>query len=92
MYSYRLNISAEAEQADGLLGGYDGVSAEVGFRAGSYSGYNEWRAILCRMAHGVDPAELWDNPEKYKGKPFFELINFSDWRRGDRPENEHEVV
>lgn len=48
-----------------------------GFRAGSYGGYNGWRAELARLAgysadfHGTG----WDVPES---GPFVELVNFSD--------------
>lgn len=48
------------------------------FSAGSYSGYNSWRRQLCKLALGCEPDEVWNNLEKYRGKPFFELINFSD--------------
>jgi hypothetical protein len=48
------------------------------FRAGSYSGYNLWRRLLCRFAHGVEPEEVWQNPRRYKGKLFVELIDFTD--------------
>lgn len=48
------------------------------FHAGSYAGYNHWRAQLSRMALGVAPDVVWAAPEKYQGKPFVELINFSD--------------
>lgn len=50
----------------------------IKFRAGSYSGYNSWRNQLCQMAHGISDEELWNTPEKYQGKPFYELIDFSD--------------
>jgi hypothetical protein len=49
-----------------------------GFRAGSYSGYNEWRGVLCQAILGVSDQELWDDPLKYQDQPFYELINFSD--------------
>ena len=49
-----------------------------GFRAGSYSGYNEWRRTLCQAILGVSDQELWDHASKYQGRPFYELINFSD--------------
>jgi len=48
------------------------------FRAGSYSGYNGWRAFLCETVLGVSPQEVWKNPDDFMSKPFFELINFSD--------------
>jgi hypothetical protein len=50
----------------------------IGFRAGSYSGYNEWRAWLSRTALGVEPEVVWHNFDEWKGRPFFELICFSD--------------
>ena len=49
-----------------------------GFRAGSYSGYNEWRGVLCKAILGVSDRELWADELKYRGRPFYELINFSD--------------
>lgn len=52
---------------------------EHGFRAGSYSGYNAFRMQLCRTAHKVGPEAIWaDTSGVYDGKPFVELINFSD--------------
>lgn len=66
------------EQFEGLQEGVYRVSSSMGFRAGSYSGYNAFRADLCRFALKVDPDEVWNNLGKYKGAPFVELINFSD--------------
>jgi len=54
------------------------VSEDIGFRAGSYSGYNWWREQLCQLALDVPPDDVWGDPEHYAGKPFVELINFSD--------------
>ena len=48
------------------------------FRAGSYSGYNNWRRELCKIMLGVVPEELWNNPDSWQGLPFFHLINHSD--------------
>lgn len=50
----------------------------VKFRAGSYSGYNAWRERLSRLALGVEPGAVWQRWSKFEGKPFAELINFSD--------------
>lgn len=54
-----------------------------GFRAGSYSGYGEWRDLLCQCVYEDKKGqELWDlaklDPEKAKDVPFYELINFAD--------------
>jgi hypothetical protein len=70
-----------AERLDGKeVGFYKRLpgSEEHAFRAGSYSGYNEWRATLCRFVHEVSPERVWEDYETYKGKPFIELIHFSD--------------
>lgn len=53
-------------------------SVRHSFRAGSYSGYNGWREDLSLSIHGVMPQVIWDNPDQYTGKDFFEIINFSD--------------
>ena len=65
-------------QNEGILtGGYDSDDKPDGFGAGSYSTYNQWRDELAKMV-GLNTAELWNKPEKFKDFPFFELINFSD--------------
>jgi len=51
---------------------------DIHFRAGSYSGYNQWRAQLCMLIHDIQPSVMWDNPEVYVNKSFYHLINFSD--------------
>ena len=68
-----------ADRADGLTDGLYRVSGKrVEFRAGSYSGYNAWRAWLCETMLGVLPETVWANKAVYIGKPFVELIDFSD--------------
>ncbi len=57
-----------------------------GFRAGSYSGYNQFREELCKAALGVAPQEVWAEPNEYVDRPFFELINFSDCEGSIGPE------
>jgi len=49
---------------------------EMGFRAGSYGGYNEWRNDLAILAGHESAKEAWNSGAK--GRPFFELIHFSD--------------
>ncbi len=53
-------------------------SEEHEFRAGSYSGYNQWREWLAQFAHGVPASVLWKSWSKFQGKPFVELIDFTD--------------
>jgi hypothetical protein len=54
------------------------------FRVGSYSGYNDWRGWLARVAGANSAKALWDkvgDPTfgfEAKAVPFIELINFSD--------------
>lgn len=52
-----------------------------GFRAGSYSGYGQWRDDLARAAGNKEGAQgVWNtiDDEGFKNKPFQELINFYD--------------
>lgn len=49
-----------------------------GFRAGSYSGYNRFRNLLCQVMVGGSDQDVWRDPQMFKERPFFELINFSD--------------
>lgn len=57
---------------------YEPTGESFGFRAGSYSGYSLWREALSQAALGVVANDVWENIEEYSGKPFFELIHFSD--------------
>jgi hypothetical protein len=57
---------------------YTPASKQYGFRSGPYSYYNTWREYLSRMALGVEPSAIWENPERFAGQPFVELINFTD--------------
>lgn len=80
MYCFHYEAAAQAWRSylDGLPEGvYTGQFREH-FRAGSYSTYNWWRELLCTVALGKEPKEIWENPEKWKDQPFFQLINFSD--------------
>jgi len=69
-------------QAEGIEDGYYGYENSMDFRAGSYSGYNQWRDELARMAgyapvasdHSPYAAGAWQK----KSGPFWELINFAD--------------
>ncbi len=70
------------EQGEGLPNGpviNDG--GYHSFRAGSYSGYGEWRNLLARVALNLTDEQVWnrvDSGESYASIPFGELINFSD--------------
>lgn len=64
--------------ADDIESGWYSYGGQIDFRAGSYGGYNNWRRTLCQLIHGVSVETFWEDSEDYKGKPFYELINFSD--------------
>jgi len=70
------------EQGEGLPNGaVVATGEEFGHRAGSYSGYNEWRRLLARAALGMSDEEVWNKVDSgvgYNEIPFGELINFSD--------------
>ena len=63
---------------DLVAGGVYAYAETMNFRAGSYSGYNQWRDELARYMLGVSAKEVWKSPDKYKHLPFYYLINFSD--------------
>lgn len=71
-------LAGQEDRLDGvseqwMVGNYSGS-----FRAGSYGGYNAWRAWLCKATLNVEPREVWSNPNRFEGKPFIELIDFAD--------------
>jgi len=57
---------------------YTAASEQHDFRAGPYSYYNTWREQLSRLALGVEPEAVWEEPDRFAGRPFVELINFTD--------------
>ena len=69
--------SLEGDHADDYVryGCFKSVELKFGFRAGSYTGYNEWRERLCRVALNMSTRQLWDHP---KEGPFVELLHFPD--------------
>lgn len=44
----------------------------------SYSGHSYLRDLIADKFLDTTPEEIWVNPDEFKDKPFFELINFSD--------------
>ena len=70
------------EQSKGLPNSFGyGTGEEYSFRAGSYSGYGEWRDLLARVALDMGSEGVWnkiDSGEGYSEIPFSEVINFSD--------------
>lgn len=50
----------------------------MGWRAGSYSGYGDWRNRLSVAILDVPAQNVWADHDRYRDKPFFELIDFSD--------------
>ena len=68
-------------QAEGIEdGSYIATGEDLGFRAGSYSGYGMWRDWLSKAAYNLSAEQVWDgvDTEGYTGRPFEELINFAD--------------
>lgn len=65
-------------QHDNIVEGPYAFAESISFSVGSYHGYNHWREQLCKAVHGVGPEVIWDAPDEWRGKPFVELINFSD--------------
>lgn len=65
-------------RTEGLKPGFYKSVDCFSFGAGSYSGYNRWREQLSKAILDVDPEIIWNNEEKWVGKPFVELIFFSD--------------
>lgn len=44
----------------------------------SYGGYNRFREELCLKAYGVTTHDVWNDIDKYRGREFFDIINFAD--------------
>ncbi len=57
---------------------YTAATEQHEFGVGSYSMYNSWREQLSQFALAVEPSTVWDDPDRFEGRPFVELINFTD--------------
>src|SRR4051812_44309507 len=44
----------------------------------SYGNYNRFREALCHAVNGVEPSDVWEEPDLWRDKPFFEQIHFAD--------------
>lgn len=79
IYIYDRTAGVHASRTEGVIigGAYRKDGEHHAFRAGSYSGYNEWRNDLSRLMLGVPANVVWGGGA-YAGKPFYELIDFSD--------------
>src|SRR5216117_1196420 len=73
-YAHLYSYPPWMDRADGIEDGYYSFAEAMKFRAGSYSGYNNWRNDLARLAGWKDDEEAWKATEG----PFWELINFAD--------------
>lgn len=71
----------ENDQAKDIAEGeyvQDDICEISGFRAGSYSGYNYFRNLLAVAIHGVTATKIWELPDTFSNKEFYNIINFSD--------------
>lgn len=60
---------------EGLRRGfYRSGKDEYGFRVGNYAACGRWVEDLARMALKRNVIEIWENPRKFRGQPFVELI------------------
>jgi len=79
--SAEIVVSQSQEHNKGIEAGYyrpTDESIRFGFRVGPYSFYNRFRETLSLCMHGVEPVEIWNSVDEYSGRPFVEMIDFSD--------------
>ena len=72
------NMDHFKDRNEPLKFGYYSGTLISSFNAGSYYGYNAWRAELCKKILGTYPTEVWKHPKAYKEFPFYYLIDFVD--------------
>jgi hypothetical protein len=61
-----------------LTPGLYAYADKTGWRAGSYSGYNDWRDWLSRAALGVSAETVWRDFDRWRDRGAAWLVNFSD--------------
>ena len=72
-----INTNNEFTQHGTLADGYYEYDNEYSFRAGSYSGYNDFRKDLA-VVGGYTVKRLCYAPEAYRNHPFFDMVYFTD--------------
>jgi len=72
------NDPAFTERGDGLEPGWYKRDGSMGFRAGSYGGYNMRRRSLAQAVFAVEPEEIWKDPDTYTHNSVSLLIHFTD--------------
>lgn len=63
-------------RSGGIKPGIYGYCDRLSFRAGSYSGYGQFRNWLATVVGRKDARDYWNHGDN--GQPFFELIHFAD--------------
>jgi hypothetical protein len=84
-YRIRMHDDDFPGRSEGVSDGHFRFAEKIGFRAGSYSGYGQWRDWLARLA-GYEPVHSGEGKHvpyangawQAESGPFWELINFSD--------------
>lgn len=78
-HRYFCQDSDDRPQSEGMPAGiYATSGTSFGFCAGSYGGYNHWRNQLAEMMLGAPARALRNADGADAGRPFVELICFSD--------------
>lgn len=75
----------------GLSAGVFSFRGNLGFHAGSYGGYGNWRRKLSLLALGVTPEEVWKWDFDVAMVPFYELIRFTDCEGYIGPETAYKL-
>jgi hypothetical protein len=63
---------------EGLPTGHFTALSKMRFRAGSYSGYGDWRDWLSSTFLRAKPLAVWEHPDQFADRPFYWLVDFSD--------------
>lgn len=66
------------DRAGGLEQGIYEGEGWSSFRVGAYSTYNHYRDQLSQLALGVPAKAAWADRAKYRARPFYEQVDFSD--------------
>lgn len=75
--SFYREVPFPVQFGDLKQGGVYEYESRFDFRAGSYIGYGVRRNQLSELMFNLPQSDVWANPT-HEGKPFYELIYFSD--------------
>lgn len=85
-YRWFLRVAEYGDRMDGVNEGTYETKKASSFRVSTFGDYNLFRNMLAMVGMGAQDQEVWSNPREFRGRPFWEQVDFSDCEGNIGPE------